>query len=348
MFNQLFHETRMNINTVRSMIYTNENFRNIIFIEDTVRQQLEQNSQFADLVENTPNEIDWKVYDHCATVTRLYAIYERFVEDIISEWLRLLPKLVSSYSELENKIQTTHREGVGRLLLDLNKSRFQHLSAEKVVQSLLSGVTDSQPYELLPEAFLLYEQNLRKEQLEKLFPSVGIENSWKWIKNHRSINNFVEEITGDQSTAEAELKKLIDYRNDAAHGAVSIDEILGIQELLDLTYFVEALCKALMELVTYHVIFRKEVIGTAQNIGKITEWLPKPEAAVAKINNITLSVGDPIWLVSENSSYCQLAKIESLKLDDIPKPKISIDYETEVGFKFDTNAKKGLSLYVIE
>ena len=348
MFDQLLRETRMNINTVHSMIYTNENLRNIIFTEDTVRQQLEYNFQFADLVKNTPNEIDWKVYDHCATVTRLYAIYERFVEDIISEWLRLLPELVSSYSKLENKIQTTHREGVGRLLLDLNKSRFQHLSAEKVVQSLLSGVTDSQPYELLPEAFLLYEQNLRKEQLEKLFPSVGIENSWKWIKNHRSIKNFVEEITGDQSTAEAELKKLIDYRNDAAHGAVSIDEILGTQELLDLTSFVKALCKALIELVTYYVISRKEVIGTAKNIGKITEWFSKPKAAVATINNITLSVGDQIWLVNESNSYCQLAKIESLKLDDISQTTINIGSETEVGLRFNTEARQGLSLYIIE
>ena len=348
MFDDLIEETRQNINTIRSIIYTNENFRNIIFTEDTFRQPLKENSQFADLVKNTPNKIDWKVYDHCATVTRLYAIYERFVEDIISEWLGILPKLVSNYSELEDRIKNTHREGIGRLLLDLNKSRFQDLSLEKVVQSLYSEITNSNQYELLPDAFLISDQNLRKNELEKLLANAGIKKGWDWINKHRKIQYFIEEILGYQSTAEAELKKLVNYRNDAAHGGVGIDQILGTQELLDLTNFVNALCEALVELVSYHVICQKEIIGTAKKIGQIKEWYPEPEAAVATINNITVSVGDQIWLVSEKNSYCQLAKIESLKLDDICKPKISIDSETEVGFKFDTNAKEGLSLYVIE
>jgi len=345
MFEQLCQETRMNINTVRAMIQTNEKFRNIIFTEDAIREKLESNSEFYNLVKVTPNETDWKIYDHCATVTRLYAIYERFFEDIISDWLLTLPELVSQYSDLEEKIQIAHREGIGRLLLDLKKNRFQHLSAEKVLQGLFSGVTNNEQYELLPDAFLNYEQNLRKDQLEKIFNNVGIENTWKWIKNHRKIKYFVEEIAGGQSTAEAELRQLVDYRNEAAHGAVGIDQILGTQELLDLTDFVTALCEALVELVNYKIICRKELIEKVRKIGQITEWFQKPQAAVAKLTDITLCVEESVWLVSEQSSYCQLVKIESIKLHNTYKSKITVDSETEVGLKFDTDAKEGLSVY---
>jgi hypothetical protein len=87
MFNQRFQDTHISIGTVRAMIQTNDQFRKIVFTKKTVRQQLEESSEFAELVKVTPNEIPWKVYDHCATVTRLYAIYERFIEDIISDWL---------------------------------------------------------------------------------------------------------------------------------------------------------------------------------------------------------------------------------------------------------------------
>ncbi|XWK88512.1 MAG: DUF262 domain-containing protein [Phormidium sp.] len=57
--------------------------------------------------------------------------YERFVENLISDWLRLLPDLVSDYSNLGETILNTHCQGIGRLLLERNKNRFQHLSVEK-------------------------------------------------------------------------------------------------------------------------------------------------------------------------------------------------------------------------
>ncbi|MFB8790354.1 MAG: MAE_28990/MAE_18760 family HEPN-like nuclease [Potamolinea sp.] len=347
MFNELLQTVSVSIATVRSILQTNDRLRKILFAQDHVtRQILEENKEFKSLLDVAPTETEWLVCDHCAAVTRLYAIYERFVEDLISDWLRFLPELFSRYSDLGEKVKNTHREGVGRLLLDLNKNRFQHLSVDKVVQGLFSGITDTEKYTLLPEAFLLHEQNLRKEVIEKIFQDAGIENAWKWVINHREIKNFVEEIRGSQNTAEGELKQLIDYRNEAAHG--SVDEILGTQKLLDLGYFVEALCKALAELVTYQVLERKALIGNAKEIGTITEWFKKPGAAVAKVRKSTLSVGGSLWLVSESSSYCQLATIESIQIKDIPNAQVEIISETEVGLKFDTDARIGLSLYLIE
>ncbi|WP_181256750.1 MAE_28990/MAE_18760 family HEPN-like nuclease [Merismopedia glauca] len=292
--------------------------------------------------------IEWQVYDSCAAVTRLYAIYESFVENLIGDWVRLLPKIVSNYSELGEKIQNTHREGTARLLLDLNKNRFQHLSIEKVVQGLFDGISHNQQYELLPEAFLLHEQNLRKEALEKLLADAGIENSWKWVLNSRKIKHFIEEVSASQNRAEGELKRLIDYRNEAAHGSVDRDQILGSQELLDLCDFIEAFCQALVELVSYQVICKKVYRGEAREIGTIAEWFTTPNAAVVKVKEVTLSVGSSLWLISETSSYCQLARIESIKVNDISKEQVNITSEIEVGLQLNREAKKGLSIYLVE
>jgi hypothetical protein len=115
------------------------------------------------LIQDIPKVIEWRVYDHCAVVTRLYAIYERFVEDLVRDWLVLLPGLFSRYSELEETIRNTSQIGVERLLLDLRKNRYKHLSIEEVIRGLFHGATDETEYELLPDAFLFHEQNLRKD-----------------------------------------------------------------------------------------------------------------------------------------------------------------------------------------
>lgn len=340
MFQQLLATVRTNISTVRSIIKTNDRLRDIAFGGGAITNPL-----FSTLTQNIPSAKEWRVYDHCSVVTRLYAIYERFVENLVGDWLGLLPGLFPRYSDLEESIQNTHQMGVGRLLIEMKKNRYGHLSIEEVVRGLFRGVTGEE-YQLLPDAFLLHEQNLRRQPLEKLFADAGIPNAWAWVEKHRAIKNFVEEIRGSQNTAEGELNELISYRNDAAHGE-PIDNFLGSDALLELCDFVESLCQALAEVVIYQVIERKKLIRQAREIGQITEWFQKAKAAVAKVEETTLSVGGSVFLVSEASSCCQLANIESIQINDISRKHLQTTIGMEVGLKFDVDARKGLRLYML-
>jgi hypothetical protein len=233
--------------------------------------------------------------------------------------------------------------GVGRLLTELKKSRYKHLSSEKVMQGLFYGTTGEKEYELLPDAFLIHEQNLRRETLDRLFANSGIPNAWVWIEKHRSIKYFLEEIRGNENTPEGELNEFISYRNDAAHGFT--DEVLGASALLELCDFVDALSQSLAELVTYQVIKRKELIGQIREVGKITEWFKKSNAGVAIVKEIKLSVGNKLFLVSEETSCCYLVAINSIKIDDNPVNDLQTTTGMKVGLKFDLSAKKGLRLY---
>jgi hypothetical protein len=346
MFEDLIEKASVKISTVRAIIKTNHRLREIVFRDSLNKQKLAKNPEFAALIAVIPSEKEWEIYDRSAVVTRLYAIYERFVEDLISDWLRRMPDLVPRYSDLGQTVQNTHREGIGRLLIDIKKNRFQHLSVEKVVQGLSCGITDTGKYELLPDAFLLHEQNLRKEVLETVLKNAGIDEAWKWVINHKEIKYFVEEVRGSQNTAEGELKQLVDYRNEAAHG--STDEILGTQELLDLADFVEALCKSLADLVTYNIILLQRDRGLVREIGKITHWYPKPQAGVAKVKEVTLTVEERVFLVLVNDklSYCYAAKVESIQRYGISQNQVEITSEEEVGLKFDRDARIGLTIYV--
>ena len=62
-----------------------------------------------------PNKVNWRLYDHYSVVMRLYAIYEQFIKELITDWIDYLPEIFSSYSELPEKIRKTNQIGVSRL-----------------------------------------------------------------------------------------------------------------------------------------------------------------------------------------------------------------------------------------
>ncbi|MBD2301724.1 MAE_28990/MAE_18760 family HEPN-like nuclease [Nostoc sp. FACHB-190] len=349
MFQDILLTVKSNINTVRSIIKTNDNLMKFAFASDAlIKTEINEETDLflSNLLQDIPKATEWRIYDHCAVVTRLYAIYEHFVEALISDWLILLPELYPQYSDLDATIRNNHRLGVGKLLTELNKNRYEHLTLEKVMQGLFHATTGEQAYELLPDAFLIHEQNLRRETLERLFANAGISNAWKWIEKHRAVKYFVEEIKANQNNVESELNEFISYRNDAAHG--SPDEVLGASALLELCDFVDALSEALAELVTYQVIKRKESIGQIRAIGKITEWFKKSNAGVAKVEEINLSVGKKFFLVNEETSCCYIVTIISIQIDDSPVNNLRTTTGMEVGLKFDLSAKQGLYLYKLE
>jgi hypothetical protein len=348
MFEQLIQTVQENISTIRAIIQLNEMLRKLAFEETaeiiTIREDFQTQELTKQMIQVIPHQKKWLEYDRCAVVTRLYAVYESFVEDLIANWLLRLPELVPRYADLEDRIRNTHREGVGRLLLDLKKVRFSKLTEQTIVESLFSGIAGESKYNLIPEAFLFHEQNLRRDILEKLLADAGIPNAWRWIEKYRYIKKYIQETRGYQSTAEAELNQLILDRNEAAHG--TLERNLSTSEMLYLADFILALCQALAELVTYQVILQQTSTGQAREIGKINRWFPHPRAGRAKVKNVTLSVGDTVFLVNENSADCRFAAIESIQLDDVSQSEIKITSETEVGLQFNINAKKGLSLYI--
>lgn len=280
---------------------------------DSQNQREYQSEEYIELInrlkQNIPKKKDWLIYDHCSVVTKLYAIYESLVENLITEYITILPTLYS-YQDLPEKIKNTHREGVGRLLREITKSKYKDLTITQIINGLYAGVNDLEKYDLLPQAFIFHEQNLRLNILEKLLAQIDFDDIKQWITRHREIRNFTEQIR--QTTVESELNILINYRNEAAHGGV-VEDFLGFNELIELCDFVQSFCIALVELFEYKTIKYQENVGKAKKVGEITEWYKNPQAGVAtiEIENATLAIEDNVILLSE--IYCQSAIIKSLK-----------------------------------
>jgi MAE_28990/MAE_18760-like HEPN len=344
----IFYELSNNINPkidiVRKSIRLNKKLRILI---DRDVNEIDNSQLLQEVIAEIPKELAWLGYENCAVVTKLYAIYESFVEKIITTWIKELPKLVPKYSDLDDRIKEHYIDNVGRIFRDIKKQRFSDLKLDEIISKLYYCVTNHQRYELLPDAFTIHDRHLRKEDLEELFKNAGIiSNAWEWVKNNRNIQNFITN-NSEETTAEGLLKELIDYRNNAAHADIVIDDILGSDKLLQLCDFIESICVSLSELITYQCLQKQEKQDKVIKIGCISEWVKNPKAGVLKISNakVKIKLGDRLFLTSKFD--CQIASIVSLKIDDVFQQEINALSATEIGIKFDIDARKNLEIYQV-
>ncbi|MET4290918.1 hypothetical protein ABIB06_002457 [Bradyrhizobium sp. LB8.2] len=289
---------------------------------------------------SSPDPTDWKIIDHCSVVTRLYAVFERFVEDILGAHLQFLEANVA-YDQLDEKFRSHHRKSVGQMLIDLDKDRYKDSITFNSILSDIGGIFRGERYRLLPEAMLSHDQNLRMKDLVSLFDRCGIPKLAEWIGRHRAIKIFFK--GGRQSDkADAELDQLVQYRNEAAHGGIEVTDVLGTDILIEYADFVEALCSALAECVQRNCIARAEELGKTRRTGVITEIF-SDRRVVAIVGGGTFKVSDRPYLCGEG--FCYRATIESIHHDDSPVPSVTLLNDTEIGFALDVEPVKRALIY---
>ena len=163
MFEGLLNNLKDEIKTIRSIINISEKLREII--ADNPSQLNTEDLKY--LQANAPLGDKWLVNDHCSSITRLYALYENFVENLVGDWTILLPQLYSCYQDLPESVRNKHQTGCATLLGNENKrNRFDSLSERDIIKNLFdTEYKNTTKYNLTSAAFLLHEANLRKDQL---------------------------------------------------------------------------------------------------------------------------------------------------------------------------------------
>src|SRR6267378_2956452 len=156
MFGHLTTQLRDEVETVQKVLTTSDGLRNLLIVQyaalsspsaevpegaDDITKAAHALGQ---LLPRAPDKLDWQIYDHCAALTRLYAIYERFVGELVTEYVRQLPKLYQKYVDLPSSITTQHRAGIGQILLKMGeKGLYKKLEESVVVRELAAAIGGS-------------------------------------------------------------------------------------------------------------------------------------------------------------------------------------------------------------
>lgn len=281
---------------------------------------------------------NWRVIDHCAAITRTYALFESFVQQILREYLAFLSGAYT-FSALGTGFKSKYSRGIGQILVDQDKQRYQGLDLVGLISAANDAMTDKAGYQLQPEALLRAEQNLRMTELHRLFSQCGLSGIEAWITSHRSVGEFFSAQSRLSQTAASELKQIVDYRNEAAHG--DVDEVLGAEVLIEFTQFFEALCRSIVDFIQYDTLRRAKELGRLTIVGVITERF-RDDVVVAKVTNATLSVGDGLYVFGKGLTMT--AEVKSIRRDDVDLDTVTVENETEVGLRIGVRAKVGCEL----
>jgi hypothetical protein len=291
-----------------------------------------------EILNDAPDATNWKVIDHCSAVTRVYALFESFVLQVLREYLAFLSSAYT-LNELGAEFRSKYTRGIGQILLDQDKQRYQRLDIGSVLSAANDAIAGRSGYQLQPEALLRAEQNLRMPELQRLFSQCGLTGLEPWIISHTAIKAFFAEESRLSQTPASELKQIVEYRNEAAHGEV--DDVLGADVLIEFTHFFEALCQSIVDFIQYDTLRRAKDIGRASVVGIISERFSE-DVVVAKVTNATLSVDDGLYIFGKGLTM--IAEVKSIRINNADVQTVAITNETEVGLKIGVRARVGCEL----
>ena len=243
-----------------------------------------------------PGKFAWLVYDHCAALLRLYAVYSIFIEDLVADYLLYLPGLYETYGQLPEVILKQHRTGFGQILLRLGDAGpYRHLREGDIILQLSQGLGGAQPYSLLKDAFFVDRRNYRSDALARLFGSLGVENVCERIAKHPSMRAFLAEKIGNATTFESELDGFVKLRNEAAH--TPVDEVIATSRFLKTADFVLLACEILTEIVSRETLLRKAERQPGATLGVVERVYHSGTVAIVGMVPEILAVGDGVALV---------------------------------------------------
>lgn len=282
----------------------------------------------------------WQVYDHCAAFTRLYAVYEQFVEDLASDYLRLLPGLYKKYLDLPANVRKQHRIGIGQILMKLGKDGpYRDLDEGGVVKGWADGLAGNPHYTLLPDAFLIDPQNYRAEILAGLFRYLGIEDCWAWTDKHPVVVEFMARERDVNETPKTLLHDFVEYRNKASH--TKVGDIVATEEIKSIADYVAVLSEALSQLVMKRVVQQKVTLGEALRVGSVLNRFSDFIVGV-RMTAGTVAVGDELVIVHKYS--CYNAEIMSIQIEKSPYEKLDVREGQEIGLRLSEKANEGAEL----
>jgi hypothetical protein len=350
MFSGFTSRLQQEVETIKLVLDTHDGLRGLIFPQDTPQSNLagtattNHTSDTERTIEKiratAPPKPAWQVYDHCAAFTRLYAVYEQFVENLASEYLRMLPSLYVRYEDLPPGVTTQHRLGTAQVLQKLGKDGpYRDLEERSIIGDLSHGLLGNPNYKLLRHAFLIDPQNYRAEVVSKLFSYLGFENSWAWVEKHPATLKFMLRHRDPTDTAKTLLHEFVETRNEASHTLVH--DTVATEEIKLTADFIIVLSQALAQLVMRHVVQRRKQLGEVTEVGRVIHKFSN-QIVGAKMMAGTVTIGDSLVVMQEQS--CYETTIRSIQIQKEAHAHLQTTEGQEIGLGLSAGTNVGAFL----
>ncbi|WP_139134157.1 MULTISPECIES: MAE_28990/MAE_18760 family HEPN-like nuclease [Pseudomonadaceae] len=313
-----------------------------------------------------------KIFSYQNAIISIYGYLERFVEEVIVEYLKRVSEVCPEYGKLPVAVRKNHLGLSMDLINKIQKNKGWSEADRKArlsdaVSNMNHFLSEQGELKVNHDAFTSHTSNFRYDTIHEVFSRIGIDAISRQCLSNRILlaalcgRHGLEEDASHKvlvSLLTAELDDLAQRRNEIAHG-VRIDEI----ESSELTNFrvrlIAAYVWAVAEVVEGHLW---------QYIFEVSSKIPlgKPDCIFPKIKVIgfegvalqadysgsrRVSVGDMLFAVNEKSSeQCLYGRIISLQYDGAAQEFIELPCDGDVSMKVELELSENFkkrSLFVV-
>ncbi len=300
-------------------------------------------------------------FDYAAFAVALYASFEKFVESLITAYVRLEARRVD-YAALPQKLTEKHLRLTAELLSRgrLGEGRYVGMSDHGVVKNLFQCLSGAKPY-LLNEAVLIaHDANLRAGEVDAIFGVIGFEKICDGACRADAMVSWYCATKGldvppqdgvKRTVIEERLKDIVERRNQVAHHGGNPVDLLGGAAMNEAIGFIESLATSLFGLVV------GRYLGThhAASASRIELTLrpgdgPYQDGTIVIVDRPAerLFVGQPVFVVVE-SKEARWGRIQSLRIDDTEVQELAADATTPtgVGVRLDFRYPKSSNIKLV-
>lgn len=274
-----------------------------------------------------------------AVIISLYGSFEQFIDEIFNEYCRALYEIIDDYDKIPFRMREKHIKRLGEFLANPQRYKNYELTEKQAIENAL--VAFENPKEGLQKnqsLLLAHGGNLKVEQIAELANGLGVGGLEKKIVSNYGFKNYImnkEEYADEtyESIAAREskklfviLNKLVDSRNDVAHGWVEnrIDFSALSEEYIE---YLKVFSETLKEILMSDIMCKKYEAGKLCSMGKPKKVI---DHHIACINNgkALLKNGDNILAIKDNSR--KMLKIQSIERNKKNIPQI-LEHNIDIG-----------------
>ena len=298
-----------------------------------------------------------KIFLYKNIIVSLYGFLERYVEDVIFEYLQIISGYCHGYESLPLAIRKNH--------LNLSIEKITKLKSQKgieesirvakinsTIKSMGSMFGGQDDFILNFDAYLEHTSNFRYESINKIFSQVGIDNiSRLCVKNANFMESLCEKYNLDDdvnhqvalSLLIAELDDLAQRRNEVAHGVI-VDSIESLEISRSRIRFIESYVCAMDEILSTSLdefraaSARRIELGKPDKVFQNINVIGFNKIEIDTGSEINLSVGDELLAINEKSDRKVLTgQVISLELASEKKERIKIPCDSPATIQVDFN-----------
>jgi hypothetical protein len=292
--------------------------------------------------QNAPKKIVWKTFDHCASISRLYALFEDCVCELVTAYLKFIPAYFPKYEGLREKLRVHHRSGVGTILLKwaLEGSPWSHLMESEIASGMADGLRGMASYAILPDAFLTGQENFRWAALGKIFSEMGIDRPSQYIEGNRRLREFVEKELNNDQTAQGYLDSFVRLRNEAAHGTIA--QVSSVAEIENFAAFSCLLVGAIAQMLTSDLVIEGLKCGKTLELAEVVRTWSDNVGGMRAATTTEISVGDEVYVGLQRLTK---AEVVSIKIGKDSHDSLKVEPGFEFGMQMDASFKEGHRIY---